>query len=149
MGSKMGIILSFIKLSSQDKILAIESIFWITVVRLMIWIFPFTFVHKSVQNMTNSISKKDSKTEPMIPIQRIKFMILLSSRYVPRATCLVKALAGYIMFSRYGYTTLIKIGVLNEDGVFEAHAWLEHCGIVILGESEKEYKTILDIDRGS
>jgi len=58
-----------------------------------------------------------------------------------------EALAGYILMSKYGYNSLIKIGVLNEDGIFEAHAWLEYNGNVVLGESEKDYKIILDIDR--
>jgi hypothetical protein len=31
----------------------------------------------------------------------------------------------YIIFAVREYNTIIKIGVLNEDGVFEAHAWLE------------------------
>jgi hypothetical protein len=42
----MGIFLDFIKLSYQEKILALESIFWVMVVRVMIWIFPFSFVQK-------------------------------------------------------------------------------------------------------
>ena len=74
-------------------------------------------------------------------------MIAGVSTYIPQATCLVQAMAGYILFSRYGYNTRIKIGVLNEEGIFEAHAWLEQEGSVVLGESEKNYKTILDIDK--
>jgi len=141
----MSIITSFIKLSSRDKIVAIESLFWVTVVRFMLWIFPFPYVQKRVQKIASYLSADDLK----VPMKRIRLMIVIVSRYVPRATCLVQALAGYILFSKYGYNTLIKIGVLNEEGVFEAHAWLEHDGSVVLGESEKDYKTILDIDGGS
>lgn len=141
----MYIIISFIKLSSQEKLLALESLFWIILIRIMIWIFPFPYVKKKVQNIAN-YSLNDSNK---VPIERIRFMIIMASRYVPQATCLVQSLAGYILFSKYGYNTLIKIGVINEEGIFEAHAWLEHRGKVVLGESEKNYKTILDIGSGS
>lgn len=96
--------------------------------------------------MANAISRKDQNPDTRIFLQRINLMIMMAARYVPRATCLVQALAGYILFSKYGYNTIIKIGVLNQDGVFEAHAWLEHEGNIVLGESEKEYKTIMGID---
>lgn len=136
---------SFIKLSSRNKLLAFESLFWVTIIRIMVWVFPFTFVQKSAKKMANSISRKDQNPNTRIPIYQIKFMITMAASFVPRATCLVQALAGYILFSKYSYTTQIKIGVLNEEGVFEAHAWLEHGGNVVLGESEKNYKTIMDI----
>lgn len=137
----MGIISSFIKLSSRDKLVAIESLFWVILIRLMIWIFPFKFVQKRVQEIASYLS---SDTPP-VSISRLRVMIVIVSRYVPKATCLVQALAGYILFSKYGYTASIKIGVLNENGEFEAHAWLENDNCVVLGESEKNFKTIMDI----
>ncbi|MEN6552689.1 MAG: lasso peptide biosynthesis B2 protein [Methanobacterium sp.] len=126
--------------------MALQSLFWVLCVRLMIWIFPFHQVQKRVQKKSSSSSRKDSKPDPGVPIHRIRFMIQMAARYVPSSTCLVQALAGHILFSKYGYTTLIKIGVLNQDGQFEAHAWLEHDDDVVLGESEKDFKTILDIE---
>ncbi|MEN6553066.1 MAG: lasso peptide biosynthesis B2 protein [Methanobacterium sp.] len=143
----MSIFFSFMKLSSREKHLALQSLFWVLRVRLMIWIFPFPQVQKRVQKMASSASRKDSKPDHVFSIHRIRFMIMVASRYVPRATCLVQALAGYIVFSKYGYSTQIKIGVLNEDGVFEAHAWLERGDKVVLGESEKDFRTILDIKK--
>ena len=141
----MGIFLDFIKLSYQEKILALESLFWVILVRVMIWIFPFSFVQKRVQKIANYLSPDELDKVPKVRIERIRMMIVITSRYIPKITCLVQAMAGHILFSRYGYNTLIKIGVLNEDGVFEAHAWLENNGDVVLGESEKNYKTILGI----
>jgi hypothetical protein len=141
----MSIFLSFMKLSSKEKQLALQSLFWVSRLRLMIWIFPFPYVQKRVQKMGSSTSRKDSNPDHLVTMHRISFMIQMAARYVPSSTCLVQALAGYILFSKYGFTTLIKIGVLNEDGQFEAHAWLEYGDDVVLGESEKDYKSILDI----
>nr|WP_286244353.1 lasso peptide biosynthesis B2 protein [Methanobacterium ferruginis] len=122
-----------------------ESLFWVIMIRVMIWIFPFHYVQKKVQGIVSHVSSEDSN----IPLERIRLMILISYKYVPRATCLVQAMVGYILFFKYGYHTLIKIGVSNEDGIFEAHAWLEHDGKVVLGDSDKNYKTIMDIYGGS
>lgn len=138
----MGIISNFIKLPYSDKKVAIEALFWLILLRLMVWMFPFKFVQKRVQKITNYLS---SGSAP-VSMSRVRVMIVIVSRYVPRATCLVQALAGYILFSKYGYNTSIKIGVLTENGEFEAHAWLEHGKKVVLGESEKNFKTILGID---
>lgn len=140
----MSVILSFIKLPYRDKVLALKSLYWVFMVRIMVWMFSFPVVKSKVQ-------KKASRYDPDVkhPVARAKLriMIMQSARFVPRATCLIQALAGYIMFSKYGYNTSIKIGVLAENGEFEAHAWLEQDEKVVLGESEKEFKTILNIDQ--
>lgn len=140
----MSVILSFIKLPYRDKVLALKSLYWVFMVRIMVWMFSFPVVQSKVQ-------KKASRYDPDAkhPVARVKLriMIMQAARFVPRATCLIQALAGYIMFSKYGYNTSIKIGVLAENGEFEAHAWLEQDEKVVLGESEKEFKTILNIDQ--
>jgi len=63
------------------------------------------------------------------------------SNYVPHATCLTQALAGQVLLTRYGYPTAVHVGVTKEEGkeTFEAHAWLESNGKVVIGESEVGY----------
>lgn len=139
----MSVISSFLKLPSWEKKVALESILWVIRIRIMLWIYPFPKVQSKVQE---KVIKHDSTPGHVITMPRLKIIIVAASRYVPRATCLVQALAGYILFSKYGYSTSIKIGVLNENGEFEAHAWLEHGEKVVLGESEKNFTTILGID---
>ncbi|MBF4475236.1 lasso peptide biosynthesis B2 protein [Methanobacterium formicicum] len=139
----MSIISSFLKLPSWEKKIALETLFWVIRIRIMIWLFPFSTVQNRVQNIARN---HNSTTKNKISMSRLRIMVMAASKYVPHATCLVQALAGYILFSKYGYTTSIKIGVLNENGEFEAHAWLEHDEKVVLGESEKNFRTILGID---
>jgi hypothetical protein len=139
----MSVIIRFINLDSRDKKIIIDSLFWIVCIRLMIWLFPFDLVQKKV---CKRVDKYKSNSKRSVNMIRLKILIVATARQVPRATCLVQALAGHILFSKYGYNTSIKIGVLTENGEFEAHAWLEHGEIVVLGESEKNYKTVLGID---
>jgi hypothetical protein len=138
----MGIISSFIRLPSREKLVAIQSLYWVIIIRIMIWIFPFHSVQKKVQKNAGNSALNNNHSMSM---SRLRLMIVIAARYVPRATCLVQALAGHILFSKYGYSTSIKIGVLTDNGEFEAHAWLEHKDSVVLGESEKGFKTIMDI----
>nr|WP_319374717.1 lasso peptide biosynthesis B2 protein [uncultured Methanobacterium sp.] len=138
----MGIISSFIRLPSREKLVAIQSLYWVFIIRIMIWIFPFHSVQKRVQKI---VANSNPHINHSMPMSQLRLMILVAARYVPRATCLIQALAGFILFSKYGYSTSIKIGVLTENGEFEAHAWLEHNDSVVLGESEKGFKTIMDI----
>jgi hypothetical protein len=60
-------------------------------------------------------------------------------RYSWRASCLTQALAGWIMLTRHGTESRVRIGVSSpaQHG-FRAHAWLEVHGQVILGDEEQE-----------
>ncbi|KAF5046253.1 Transglutaminase-like superfamily protein [anaerobic digester metagenome] len=137
----MRIIKSFLQLPNREKLVAIESLLWVIWIRIMIWVLPFASVQRRVQKRGGNLH-----SIPKISIHRLRTMIMVAARYVPRATCLVQALSGYILFSKYGYHPTIKIGVLTDNGEFEAHAWLEQDEKVVLGESEKDFQTILGID---
>lgn len=52
------------------------------------------------------------------------------SRLAPRATCLVRALAGLLLLRRRGIAAIVRLGVVKSGDAFSAHAWLmvdKHC----------------------
>jgi hypothetical protein len=59
------------------------------------------------------------------------------ARFVPGASCLTQALALSGVLARQGHATTIRIGVSAPDASsaapFEAHAWVECAGHVVLG----------------
>lgn len=64
------------------------------------------------------------------------------SNCVPRATCLTQALAGQALLTHCGYPAIVHVGVTRAEGAgnaFQAHAWLESDGKVVIGESEVPY----------
>jgi Transglutaminase-like superfamily len=63
------------------------------------------------------------------------------SRYVPRATCLTQALARQVLLECYGYPALIHVGLTKEQEkrMFQAQAWLEIDGKMVISESEVPY----------
>jgi len=135
----MTIIHSFLKLNNETKWLLIKALATLWIVRIMLWIFSFVRIQSIIKGFTHKSGKNK------IPLPKITWATQVMSRFTPRATCLVRALAGQILLSQYGYDSNIKIGVSRDKGEFEAHAWLEHDGGVILGESEIDYVSILDM----
>lgn len=63
----------------------------------------------------------------------------VAARFVPGASCLVKAQAGSAMLNRFGYAAEIKIGVSKQSSDLKAHAWVECDGRVVMGESGNQY----------
>lgn len=68
----------------------------------------------------------------------------LSDRMPFRTTCLVRAIAGALLLRRRGLRDVtIRFGVRRTDGLLEAHAWLIHQGVVLLGGQELDSYTPL------
>lgn len=57
-----------------------------------------------------------------------------AAKWVPGATCLPQAMAGYVMLSSRGFESRIRVGVLKEDDApFRAHAVLLSGDDVLVG----------------
>ena len=130
---------SFISLKLDEKRLILQTFFLNYYIRLILWIYSFQRVQKIAKNKGKH-SKHDS-----ISVSRLMWAVNASSHYVFRSTCLTKALTAQILLEQYGYESTLKVGVFRDEE-FEAHAWVEHEGEVVMGASEKEYVPILDIE---
>lgn len=74
----------------------------------------------------------------------LTWAVSVVSRRVPRATCLTQALALQALLAREGRPAELQIGVAKAaDGAFEAHAWLESEGRVVIGGGDVERFTPL------
>jgi hypothetical protein len=69
--------------------------------------------------------------------ETIGWSVTTASRVIPRATCLVQALAARLLLQQAGHPAELHIGVARDgDGLFQAHAWVESRGRVVIGYSE-------------
>jgi len=67
--------------------------------------------------------------------RRITGAVRLASALIPGATCLTQALAAQSLLRLRGDSPKLCVGVKRStQGIFEAHAWLEADGRIILGE---------------
>ena len=85
-------------------------------------------------------ARRDKAALPSIA--QLVWAVRSASVYVPHATCLTQALAAQVLLERCGYPTRLVIGVApdhNGEAAFQAHAWLESEGVVVIGDSAVQY----------
>ena len=63
----------------------------------------------------------------------------IASRFVPGATCLVRAHVSSAMLNRFGHASEIKIGVSKPSPGLAAHAWVECEGRVVMGNTANPF----------
>ena len=76
---------------------------------------------------------------------RIVWSVQATSPHVLKSTCLTNALTPQVLLSRNGYPSQLGKGV-TKDEEFEAHAWREMNGEVIVGKIEEKYTPLVDLD---
>ena len=71
-------------------------------------------------------------------------------RFVPRATCLVQAMTAALLMTRAGRRVELVMGTPRvRAGAFEAHAWLEHDGAVVVGGDISQHAELVRIPLGT
>jgi Transglutaminase-like superfamily len=125
----------FLNLGRDERGLLSTALFWVCTVRLALWVLPFRVVHHIIR----LIASRGTFGLPMETPARDKIVwaVRLASRHVPSATCLTQALAAYLMLSQKGQPTSLYLGVSKTmSGTFEAHAWVEFEGRILIGNLE-------------
>ena len=136
------LILNFYKLKKPCKVLVVQALVLQWIIRIMLWVLPFSFIKKRF--IKGDVNPKTSK----VPLKSVMWGVMVTSRYIVSSTCLTRALTGHIMARWYHYPTSVRIGVGKFEGEFEAHAWLEYEGEVVLGMAEKKYVELLNLGQG-
>jgi hypothetical protein len=122
-------------LSSMHRCLLVRTILLLVAVRLGLWLLPF----HALQRLLAWIAQRplEPRKVAQTSIDNVIWAVVMASRYVPRATCLTQALAARVLLVRRGYPTCLRIGVArSETGQFQAHAWVEYAGSVVIGGAD-------------
>jgi hypothetical protein len=123
----------FFFLPYGEKKLIGQALFFVIFFRLALWLLSYGRTKHWMENDGNF----DSNTQKIDWnfVENIARSVRLCSRFVPFATCLTQALATKTLLRKYGQKSLLKIGVAkNESERFEAHAWIEIDGQIIIGK---------------
>ena len=124
----------FLRLSSTDRALLVKAVLLVGAVRVGLWLLPFRTWRRLLAKLTRASSA--CQEGGRVPIDRVAWAVTGASRYVPAATCLTQALATKVLLCRNGHPASLHIGVArNEGGGFQAHAWVESDGTVVIGGS--------------
>ncbi len=108
-------------------------------VRLALWRSPHARVRAAFR-------RRLQRTEAAAPIRyadrdlardpaALAWAVGAAARRVPKASCLTQAIALESLLAEAGEEARLRIGVARKpDGAFEAHAWVEHAGLVLIGD---------------
>lgn len=107
-----------------------RSFIWVILYRIGLWTLPYRWTGKWTSDHASvDVAARDTEI-----VSEIIRSVAFASRYVPCASCLTQALAARKLLRRYGQNADLKIGVAKVNGNFEAHAWLEMDGRIVLGK---------------
>ena len=123
----------FQRLPWSDKALLLQAALRLAVVSLGVRVLHFSFWRRWLENHPTSPSAPASGTSP----EHILWAVTVAGGYVPGANCLVRSLVGRSMLWRSGHSAELRLGVISGlQRPFQAHAWLEIGGRVVLGGTE-------------
>jgi hypothetical protein len=126
----MGNLARFIALPPTDRRLIVAATALLAATRVGLWMLPFRWVYRVSAALAHRSRPRGG--EPSV--ERIVWAVGAAGRLVPRTTCLVRALAAQALLARRGHASQLRLGVAGGSGrAFEAHAWLERDGRILIG----------------
>lgn len=121
----------FARLSLSEQALLANAVLLLVAVRAALWLLPW-------RRAVVMFGPSRISSSPQFSVDRVEWAVRNASRFVPRATCLTRALALHRLLSRTGHSSTMQIGVAKAPGErFVAHAWVEHDGDTLLGSEDE------------
>jgi hypothetical protein len=135
-------ILTVTRLSARERRRALGTIVLMALVRTALWVLPFRQVRRLASAVGSSHWRHLGFGET-----DTRWAVRLAARYVPGASCLTQAITAQLLLSWSGTESRLHVGV-SRLGKFEAHAWLECNGNILLGgeEESSRYSPILILE---
>jgi hypothetical protein len=118
--------------SAAEIVLAGQATVLLHAVRLVLWRVPYRRLLATAERVRARPGARATAAEIGEAMRR-------AARAAPGSTCLVRALAAYILCRRAGVQAELCIGVARGgDGSLEAHAWLRSGDRVLVGDRGME-----------
>ena len=123
--------------------IAFAALFWLGGVRLALWVLPFAKVRALVA--WASRTHPTTRHKPVDP-RAVGHAIRSASRAVPRASCLVQALAAQGLLARLQQPATLHLGATRSGSSLTAHAWVESGGHIVVGDGPGQHTPLTSID---
>ena len=126
----------FWKLPAAERCLLLSALCHLVAVEAGLWALPLQQLLERLPQAAAAGGAGRAGNAP--PAERIAWAVRVAGRYLPGAgNCLVQSLVAQAMLARRGYVSRLRLGVAHGDGgQFQAHAWVECDGQVIVGAEE-------------
>lgn len=124
---------NFFQMSNRARVLLSAAFILLTGVRLGLLLLPFCNLFKLITNISEGFLHNIAANK--VSLGQIIWAVNVVTRYTPGgAKCLTRAFTTQILMNWCGYKPELRIGVAkSETGIFEAHAWIEYQGQVVIG----------------
>ena len=110
--------------------------------RVVVWV-RWSLWHRSYASVRADLRRRHRPNDAGWPAgerglagepRALAWAVRAAARRVPRASCLTQSLALEALLVQAGHPAALRIGVARkDDGAFEAHAWVESEGRVLIG----------------
>lgn len=125
----------YFKLSSTEQRVLLAALLLLGAIRLGLWLLPFRILRRLLDGMTRRLAAP--RAPGHTSVDTIIWAVTVASHYIPRATCLTQGLGAQALLRGQGHAAVLHIGVARSAaGQFQAHAWVEHQGRVVLGGTD-------------
>jgi hypothetical protein len=133
------ILRQFRRLTWPDRVLLIETLFFLAVAALITATLPFRYIGSFAARPVRG-SKPPAQVQVTI-LDRIRWAVPRAARRVPwRAMCFEQGLAAQIMLRKRGIPSVLYFGATQEDGNLSAHVWVRVDDVdVVGGESASQH----------
>jgi hypothetical protein len=138
----------FLKLSWRDQWLLIYAMIVLATAVLGLRLLPWMTLQRPLVRLARWSSRFASTRR--LPAQQIARAIRIASYFVPKATCLPRALAAQFLLVQNAYPAELRIGVAkNENQKLEAHAWVTSGSDIMIGglEDSHHFVTLSHVKR--
>jgi hypothetical protein len=130
---------TFVQLPSAQRYFIGKSVLLVGGIRIGLWLLPFRTLRHLVVRVAPESPERQEVDQAFL--DRVVWAVTVASRCVPKATCLARALAAQVLLARRGHLVHLRIGVArSETCEFEAHAWVECQGRVVIGGTEAPWR---------
>jgi hypothetical protein len=133
----------FVRLPTSEQWFLIKVALLLEAIQLAMWVLPF----RVLRRLTEGVGKIPVRLQGSDPVsvQNIGWAVETMSRNIPgQKTCLAQALVAQMLLTRRSHSSVLHIGALrNDEGAFQAHAWVECENSVVVGGYELERYTTL------
>lgn len=121
-----------VRLSARERRLAVEALLLLLTARGVLRTLPAGVSGPALRRAASAPVASGALADPRIA-DEVAFAIERAARRLDAATCLERALVGWLMLRRRGIGAEVRFGARRASAGLAAHAWLEVAGRTVLG----------------
>jgi hypothetical protein len=132
------------RLAWRDRWLLLQAGLLLPLISLSLKVVTFQRAYGALLRLTPATARarRSASATGSTRVLQVARVVAMAGRHTSLPnTCLHRALALWWLLRRRGFDSRLRFGARKQDGGFEAHAWVEHDGIVVFEDlvADRDY----------